>query len=68
MRCDWVVRSRSTTEMRMFFTSWFITHGMTHMIMTGNRKMSRGKKALRRICRNSFWMRYFIMAGDDILG
>ena len=54
-------RSLSTILTRMFFTSWFITHGITHIIMMGKTNISRGKKALRRICRNSFWMRYFII-------
>ena len=42
----------------MFFTSICITHGMTHIIMMGNSTMSRGRNALRRICRNSFCIRY----------
>ena len=43
----------------MFLTSMFITQGMTHMMTTGKTKMSRGRKELRLICRNSFWIRYF---------
>ena len=52
-------RSLSTTSTRMFFTSWFITQGITHIIIIGKMTMRRGRNALRRICRNSFCMRYF---------
>ena len=55
--CDCVERSLSTTCTRMFFTSMFITHGMTHIIMTGKNSMSLGRNELRRICRNSFCIR-----------
>ena len=34
-----------------------ITQGIKHMITMGKATMSRGRKALRRICKNSFWMR-----------
>ena len=52
-------RSLSTTSTRMFFTSWFITQGMTHIIIIGKRMMRQGRNALRRICRYSLCMRYF---------
>ena len=61
--CDCEVRSLSTTSTTMFFTSMFITHGITHIIMMGNTTMRRGRKALRRICKNSFCMRYFSVIG-----
>ena len=54
-----VERSLSTTSTLMFFTSMFITHGITHMMIMGNITMSRGRNALRLICKNSFLMRYF---------
>ena len=56
--CERVERSLSTTSTRIFFTSICITHGMTHIMTMGNMMMSLGRKALRRIWRNSFCMRY----------
>ena len=52
--CDCVERSLSTTSTRMFFTSWFITHGMTHIIMMGNMMMSRGRKHCGESARTLF--------------
>ena len=43
----------------MFFTSIFITHGITHISMMGNIKINRGKNELRLICNHSFCNRYF---------
>ena len=44
----------------------FITHGMTHITIMGKMKMIFGINELRRICRNSFCMRYFsVMPWDQ---
>ena len=64
-RCDKAERSLSTTSTTMFFTSWFMIQGSTHITMMGNTMMSRGRKALRLICKNSFCMRYFSVIPVD---